>query len=503
MEIFGYELKKKGKESAMVPSIVPPTGSDGSTVLSAGMAGYYGAVYDIEGTIKTENDLIRRYRDVAMYPDCASAIEDIVNEAIAAVDDEISVKINLDLTKMSDGLKNKITEEFNTVLDLLQFNTKGHEHFKNWYIDGRIYFTPLIDPNNPKVGIQEIRFIDPRKMKKVKNVKKRKTDKGVEVVEAIEEFYIYNDRGFVDSSNSSGIKMTKDSVIYVSSGLMDSNSNLMMGYLHKAIKPVNQLKMLEDALIIYRVSRAPERRIFYIDVGNLPKFKAEQYVSDIMNRFRNKITYDPSTGEIKDDRKYMSMLEDFWMPRREGGKGTEITTLQGGTAFNGMTDDLAYFQNKLYQSLNVPLSRMRESSGFTLGKSQEITRDEVKFHKFISRMRKKFSELFYESLRIQLLSKGIMTQEDWDENKNLINFTYATDNFFAELKQGEILQQRLMLLQAMDPFVGKYFDLDYAKKNVLRFTDEEIKKMNSNMQADAKFMATMQPAIGQDEGAPQ
>lgn len=485
MQLFGLEIKRRQGKQEKVPSVVPPAADDGSTVLSSINAGaYYGMVLDVEGIIKNENDLIRRYREVAQYADCDSAIEDIVNEAIISEPDKKQVEVNLDDLKLSDSIKKKITDEFDGVVKLLKFNERGHDIFRTWYIDGRLYYHVMIDENNVKQGIVELRAIDPRKIRRIKSVEKEKTANGVEVVKKVEEYYLFNDKGITEQTTQ-GIKMALDSVVYTPSGLVDANTGMMLSYLHKAIKPVNQLKLIEDSLVIYRISRAPERRIFYIDVGNLPKVKAEQYVNDIMNRFRNKVVYDASTGEMRDDRKHLSMLEDFWMPRREGGKGTEITTLGGGQNL-GQIEDINYFQNKLYQALNVPLSRLKPDQGFNLGRSSEITRDEVKFNKFVNRLRKRFSNVFLDVLRIQLISKGIIRADEWDDMKQFIRIDFMKDNFFSELKDNEIMLQRINLLQQLDPFVGKYYSIEWIKKNVLQQTDDDIKEISKQMEDDRK-----------------
>ena len=486
MQLFGLEIKRRQDKSLeKAPSVVPPAADDGSTVLSSINAGaYYGLVLDVEGVIKNENDLIRRYREVSQYADCDMAIEDIVNEAIISDTDNKTVELNLDDLKVSESIKKKLRDEFDEALRLLKFEDRGHDIFRTWYIDGRLYYHIMIDENRVKDGILELRPIDPRKIRRIKNITKEKNAQGVEVVKKVEEFYLFNDKGITESTTQ-GIKMSIDSVVYTPSGLVDANTGMMLSYLHKAIKPVNQLKLIEDSLVIYRISRAPERRIFYIDVGNLPKIKAEQYVNDIMNRFRNKIVYDASTGEVRDDKKHMSMLEDFWMPRREGGKGTEITTLGGGQNL-GQIEDINYFQNKLYQALNVPLSRLKPDDGFNLGKSSEITRDEVKFNKFITRIRKKFSTLFLEVLRVQLIAKGIIRADEWDDIKQYIRFDFQKDNFFSELKDNEIMQQRMGLLQTVDQYVGKYYSIEWIKKNVLMQTDDDIKEIGKQIEDDRK-----------------
>lgn len=487
MEIFGFELKKKKLEKE-IGSVVTPTPDDGSTVVSSAASSYYGMVVDLEGVVKNENDLIRRYREVCQYPDCDAAIEDIVNEAIVVDDNEQSVQLVMDDLKVSESIKKKIRDEFVEVLKLYKFEEKGHDIFRSWYVDGRSYYHVLIDPARPKDGIVELRYIDPRKIRKIKNVKKEKNQKGVEVTTTTEEYYLYNDKG-ITQATTQGVKLSLDSVIYCTSGLLDSNTNMVLSHLHKAIKPVNQLKMIEDSLVIYRISRAPERRIFYIDVGNLPKLKAEQYVNDIMNKFRNKVVYDAATGEVRDDRKHLSLMEDFWMPRREGGKGTEITTLPGGQNLGDIAD-INYFQTKLYNSLNVPISRLQPQQGFSLGRSTEISRDEVKFNKFVTRLRRKFSNLFSEALRVQLVAKGVIRPDEWDEMYQDINFEYQMDNHFSELKNNEILQQRINALQLMEPYVGKYYSVEYVRRHVLMQTEEEIKEIDDQIADEEKMMIT-------------
>ena len=498
MQLFGFEIKRKEEQD--LPSVVTPNSSaDGSTVINTGVnaGGYYGMVMDLEGVIKNENDLIRRYREVSQYSDCDGAIEDIVNEAIVADEDKKPVEITLDEVKVSEPIKKKIREEFGNVLDLLKFDERAHETFRTWYIDGRLYYQILINQENIKDGIVELRFIDPRKVRRIKNIKKEKQGAtGIEIVKEIEEYYLYNDKGITEQTTQ-GVKLALDSVVYVPSGYVDQNTGMMMSYLHKAIKPVNQLKMIEDALVIYRISRAPERRIFYVDVGNLPKLKAEQYVSDIMNKFRNKIVYDATTGETRDDRRHLSMMEDFWMPRREGGKGTEITTLPGGQNL-GEIQDIEYFQQKLYHSLNVPISRLQQQQGFSIGRSTEISRDEVKFNKFIVRLRKKFSMLFSHALRVQLIAKNIIKPEEWDDIVSKIKYDYLEDNHYSELKDAEILTQRVQILQQLDPFVGKYYSQAWIRKNVLRLDDEDIEQIEKEIEdekedrvEDAEQMGTL------------
>jgi len=481
MDVFGFEIKRKPSPLEKRGSVIAPTADDGSTVVN-NAAAYYGLVVDLEGIVKNENDLIRRYREAAQYADCDAAIEDIVSEAIVADSSAPPVTLVLDDLKVSESIKKKIRDEFDQVLRLYKFDEKGHDMFRQWYIDGRMYYHIILDESNIKNGIAELRFVDPRKIRKIKNVKKEKNKKGVEVVKNVEEYYLYNDRGITEQTTQ-GVKMSPDSIIQATSGLIDSNTSMILSYLHKAIKPVNMLKMMEDALVIYRISRAPERRIFYIDVGNLPKVKAEQYVNDIMVKFRNKVVYDAATGEVKDNRQHLSLMEDFWMPRREGGKGTEITTLQGGQNL-GQIEDIQYFQTKLFQSLNVPLSRLQPQQNFSLGRASEITREEIKFNKFIERLRKKFTKLFVDALRVQLIAKGIIRADEWDELAYFIRFDYQRDNHFAELKNAEIMNNRVALLQQIDPFVGKYYSSNWIRKNVLMQTEDDIKEIDQEMEED-------------------
>jgi hypothetical protein len=486
MDIFGFEIKKKGQKPPQA-AIVSPAADDGSTIISSAVASYYGTTIDLEGVIKTENDLIRRYREVSQYSDCDNAIEDIVNEAITANHDEDPVEVVLDDIKLSEAIKTKIRDEFKTVLKLYQFRDRGHDEFRSWYVDGRAYYHILLDENNIKNGIQELRPVDPRKIRRIKKINKDKNQRGVEVVKSVEEYYIYNDKG-INENSTQGVKLSLDSIIYCPSGLVDANRGMMLSHLHKAIKPVNQLKMIEDSLVIYRVSRAPERRIFYIDVGNLPKHKAEQYVNDIMNKFRNKVVYDAATGEVRDDRKHLSMMEDFWMPRREGGKGTEITTLQGGQNL-GQIEDIQYFQTKLYQALNVPISRLQPTQGFNLGRSNEITRDEIKFNKFIKRLRRKFSSLFYDALRVQLITKGIIRPDEWDLIKQDIRFDFQEDNNFAELRDSDILNQRIDTLQKIEQYIGRFYSIEHVRRNILMQSEEEIKEIDQQIDGEKDIMA--------------
>jgi hypothetical protein len=490
--LFGFSIEDNEKPSPGIVSPVPPSKDDGSEHYVS--SGFFGSYVDIEGTYKTENDLIRRYRSMALYPECDSAIEDIVNEAIVSDTNDSPVQIELSHLNASNGIKKKIREEFKYILELLDFDKKAHEIFRNWYIDGRLYYNKVIDIKKPEEGIQELRYIDASKMKYVRQLKKKGKDSvqtaqnqftssegtGYDFPE-IEEYFIYTPGGQGGNSSASGyggavkgIKMTKDSVTYCTSGLVDRNKGNTLSWLHKSIKPLNQLMMIEDSLVIYRLSRAPERRIFYIDVGNLPKMKAEQYLRDVMMRYRNKLVYNADTGEIKDDKKFMSMMEDFWLPRREGGRGTEITTLPGGQNLGEITD-INYFQRKLYRALNVPETRIEgEGGGMSLGRSSEILRDEVKFSKFVGRMRKRFSAMFSDMLKTQLILKNVITPEDWEYMNDHIQYDFLYDNHFAELKEAELLTERLNLLQTVEPYIGRFYSQDYVRRHVLHQTDSDI-----------------------------
>lgn len=481
-KLFGFSLKRKSGDNEQIPSVVSPASVDGAIVLGADGAAAYGVAYDPLGAIKNENDLIRRYREVAAYPEVDSAVSDIVDEAIVSDQDDAPVKLQLDQLKVPDNFKKKMQDCMSELLDLLEFNDRGHDIFKQWYVDGKVYYHVLFENNNTKNGIAEVRLVDPRKIKKIKNIKKGKTQQGVEVVTEIEEYYLYNDKGITES-NGQGVKLSPDSIVLCTSGLVDSLNGMTLSHLQKAIKPANQLKMIEDSVVIYRLTRAPERRIFYVDVGNLPKGKAEQYVTDIMNKFKNKLVYDAQTGEIADSKRHMSMMEDFWMPRREGGKGTEITTLPGGTGL-AQLDDLEYFKDKLYRSLNVPISRAKPEQGFTLGKSNEISRDEIKFNKFVTRLRNKFSTLFLDLLKIQLIAKGLVTLDEWENIKSKIRFDYQRDNHFTEMKETEIIRNRVETLTMLDQFSGKYYSKNWIQKNVLMMDDEEIKEVDSQIKEE-------------------
>ena len=494
MEIFGFEITRKQDELRAIevstaPSFVPPVEDDGTPVIQQQPGGFisggaYGSYIDMEGGIKNEIGLITRYREISLIPECDSAIEDIVNECITSDSQDKIVSLDMGDVKLSDSIKTKIHTEFNHILALMKFNQNSHEIFRKWYVDGRIYFHKVVDSSRPKAGIVDLRGIDPLKIKKVRNVIKAKDAKaGVDVIKKVEEFYAFNDKGFDKSSANDGttVKIAPEAVSYTTSGLLDYTKNVVIGYLHKALKTANQLSMMEDALVIYRISRAPERRIFYIDVGNLPKAKAEQYLAETMNKYRNKLVYNADTGEIKDDRKHQSMMEDFWLPRREGGRGTEISTLPGGQNLSEI-EDIEYFKSKLYKSLSIPASRMESDNGFNLGRSSEIQRDELKFNKFTNRLQKKFSRVFVDVLRTQLILKEIVTQQEFDSLvRDFVQFDYASDNHFAELKDAEIMRERLETLGTVDEYVGKDYSQAYVRKNILMMSEEEIKLMDKQI----------------------
>ena len=486
-ELFGFSIQRSNKDRGGETTFSTPTPDDGTIDVAGG--GFFGQILDTDGRERSDLDLIRRYRDIAQQAECDTAVEDIVNEGIVSNQNDKAVDISLDRLPYPDKIKRKIRAEFDEVLRLLNFERKGHDVFRRWYVDGRIYYHKIIDTKNPRKGITELRYIDPVKIKKVREVKKDLDRKsGVEMTEKINEYFVYNEKGLASAGmggSNKGLKIAADAIAYVPSGLIDGNSGRVLSYLHKAIKPVNQLRMIEDALVIYRISRAPERRIFYIDVGNLPKIKAEQYLKDVMNRYRNKLVYDATTGEIRDDRNHMSMLEDFWLPRREGGRGTEITTLPGGSNL-GEIDDITYFQRKLYRSLNVPISRLESESGFSLGRSTEITRDELKFTKFVQRIRKKFSPLFTDVLKTQLLLKGIIAPEDWPEIQEHIQYDFLADGHFAELKDAELLENRLNQLQTVEAYIGTFFSKEYVLKKVLRMNDTEIQEMRDQIKKETE-----------------
>lgn len=494
--LFGFSIEDGEKQSPGLVSPVPPNDQDGSENYIS--SGFFGSYVDIEGIYKNENDLIRRYRSMSLYPECDSAIEDVVNEAIVSDTNDSPVEIELSNLNASDGIKKKIREEFRYILDLLDFDTKAHEIFRNWYIDGRLYYNKVIDQKNPESGIQELRYIDASKMRYVRQIVQKKGDGVFQRQERstdqfqfppIEEYFVYVDggkkTGYGTQQSSGGVKLTRDSICYCTSGLVDRNKGSTLSWLHKAIKPLNQLMMIEDSLVIYRLSRAPERRIFYIDVGNLPKIKAEQYLRDVMMRYRNKLVYDANTGEVRDDKKHMSMMEDFWLPRREGGRGTEITTLPGGQNLGEITD-INYFQKKLYRSLNVPETRIQGEGGFSLGRSSEILRDEIKFSKFVGRMRKRFSHMFQDLLKTQLILKNVVTPEDWELMSDHIQYDFLYDNHFAELKEAELTTERLNLASLAEPYVGKYYSNDYVRRKILRQTDIEIEEQDALIKKEIK-----------------
>ena len=463
-------------------------------VVQAG--GVYGTYVDLDGSIRTETELVTKYREMAEHPELEQAIDDIINEAIVGDSKDEPVEINLDDLEQSDRIKEIIREEFKNVLELLEFNDYSYDIFRKWYVDGRLYYHMIIDEKNPREGIKELRYIDPRHIRKIREQSKKKTQNGVPVVQDGQEYYIFNNKGFVrspgaTSMTSQGVRIAKDSIVSIMSGMSNSKGNTVLSFLHKAVKPLNQLRSLEDSLVIYRISRAPERRIFYIDVGNLPKMKAEQYLRDVMQRFKNKVVYNSDTGEIRDDRKFMTMLEDFWLPRREGGRGTEISTLPGGENL-GQIDDVIYFQRKLYKSLNVPISRLDPETVYNLGRGTEITRDEIKFAKFIDRLRMKFSQLFTKVLRTQLILKGVTTLEEWPEFARAIRYDYAIDNYFAELKDMEILRERVQMLRDIDDYVGKFYSNEWVRRNLLYQTDDEIKEIDQQI-ADEEKAGMMDP----------
>ena len=494
VKLFGFTLGKKDIVQVEKPeqasfSLPTETIDDGAVTITQNA--HYGTYVDLEGSIRNELELITRYREMSNHPECDMAIDEIVNEAITHDVDGKVMDINLDNLKQPETIKKKIIEEFDNIQKMLNFSNLADDLFKRWYIDGRIYYHVIVNDKAPKEGIKELRYIDPRKIRKVREIQKDRDSKtGAQIIKSVAEYYIYNDRGTATqsftSSTNQGLRIAPESIINVNSGLMDAKNTFVISYLHKAIKALNQLRMIEDAVVIYRLSRAPERRIFYIDVGNLPKGKAEQYMRSIMTQYRNKLVYDANTGEIRDERKHLSMLEDFWLPRREGGKGTEITTLPAGQNL-GQMEDVQYFQKKLLQSLNVPISRLDPQQGagiMGIGKTTEVTRDEVKFNKFINRLRNKFSRIFDDALRVQLALKGICTTEEWDEFKEAIYYDYKKDNNFVEMREAELIRERVLTATQLDPFIGKYYSSKWVKKNVLRMTDEEIEEMEKEIEEE-------------------
>ena len=485
LKLFGFELKRaedkqKEEKKKKLQSVVTPTDPDGAGYVTAS-GSHYGQFIDMDGNQAKDNrQLVLKYRGVAVHPEVDAAIEDIVNEAIVGSENEAPVELNLDNVDAPDNIKKTMIDEFNKLIGMMKFTEMGTDIFRSYYIDGRLYHHLIVNESQPKLGIQDIRNIDATKIRKVKNVKYKKDPAtGAKIVDKVEEFYIFQEK----TGSNQGVRLSPDSVSYVTSGLMDPTKKTVVSYLHKALKPINQLRMMEDSLVIYRLARAPERRIFYIDVGNMPRGKSEAYMKDIMTRYRNKLVYDASTGELKDDRKHMSMPEDFWLPRRDGGRGTEFTTLPGGENL-GQIDDIVYFQKRLYRSLNVPLSRLEQEAQFSLGRSTEINRDEVKFQKFIDKIRKRFSKLFTEILRKQLILKGIITDGDWNLWKNDITVDFLRDNHFAELKDSEILQNRLNTMDQISQYVGEYFSREWVMKNVMQMSEEDIDEMKAQVEAE-------------------
>jgi len=480
-QLFGFQITRS-QEKGEPTSFVLPEPEDGATT----SAGFYSEFLDLEGQAKNESDLIRRYRSTSEHPECDLAIEDIINESVNTEELKAPVSLNVDNLPYSTKIKQRVKDEFEQVLNLLDFSNKAHDIFRRWYIDGRVYFHKVIDENDPQKGVQELRYIDALKIKRVRKVEKDITPKGSPTINVLEDYYVYNEGGLGGGKGSAvggTMKITADAIANCPSGLYDPSRNMVLSYLQKAIKPVNQLRMIEDAVVIYRIARAPERRIFYIDVGNLPKVKAEQYLKDVMNRYRNKLVYNASTGEIKDDRQQMSMLEDFWLPRREGGRGTEITTLPGGSNL-GEIDDILYFQKKLYRSLNIPISRLETESGFNMGRGAEITRDEVKFTKFVQKLRRKFNSLFNNILKTQLILKGVVAEEDWLSIKDNLSYMYMKDGHYAEMRDMDLLRDRLEVLNTIEPFIGQYFSKKYVQKQVFRMSDDEIESMQKEMDSE-------------------
>ena len=522
-ELFGFEFKRKSiKDQEQIPSFTPKEQDDGAVVVAAG--GAFGTYVDLDGTVRTEAELVTKYREMALQPECDAAVDEIVNESIS-IDDEIIVQINLDNVKVSDSVKKAVREEFQLCLKLLDFNKHAYEIYRRWYIDGRLYYHILVDEKAPKEGIKEVRYIDPRKIRKVREISKRRIPAGMSsgagtnesaLTKVVNEYFIFNDKGFNYGNKSvgpstNGLKIAKDSILHVVSGLTDNQGTMVLSYMHKAIKALNQLRTLEDALVIYRLARAPERRIWYIDVGNLPKMKAEQYVRDIMVKHKNRLIYDASTGEVRDDRKFMTMLEDYWLPRREGGRGTEVTTLPGGQTL-GQMDDVLYFQKKFLQTLNVPISRLNSDALFSIGRATEITRDELKFARFVGRLRLRFSHLFTKMLEKQLVLKGVTTLEDFQEMMMDIRFDFAKDNYFTELKTNEITEGRANLARNMQDMAGKYYSHEWIRKTILQQSDDDIETMDGQITEETQSQdprwlnptieQNMQMMQQQQQGAP-
>jgi hypothetical protein len=501
--LWGFLIRRPEEDNVdNLPSFAPKITDDGATVVAA-TGGFYGTYVDLDGSVRTEAELVTKYRDMSIHPEVDAAIEDIANETIITEDGEKTVQILLDdVPGLPRNVAKVIEDEFETVLRLLEFNTRSYDVFRRWYIDGRLYYNVVVDPQHPEIGIQEMRYLDPRRIRKIREVvsQKDKSNPNVSIPKTVNEYYLYTEKdlisgnkNLVTQTSTVGLKIAKDSIVHCTSGITDTENKMVLGFLHKAIKPLNSLRALEDATIIYRISRAPERRVFYVDVGNLPKIKAEQYLRDMMNKHKNKLVYDQTTGQVRDDRKFMTMIEDYWMPRREGGKGTEITTLPGGQNL-GVMEDVMYFQRKLYNSLNVPVDRLDPESQFNFGRAGEVTREEVKFAKFIDRIRLRFSTLFLKALERQIILKGIMSPDEWNEIQSEIKFRYLKDNRYAEIKEQELLQGRMNVLQMMSMYVGRYYSNTWIRKNLLKQDDEEIELIDSEI-AQEMSMAQYAPPI--------
>ena len=509
INLFVFTLGKKDIVQVEKPeqaSFTLPTEALDDGAVTITQNAHYGTYVDLEGSVRNELELITRYREMSNHPECDMAIDEIVNEAITHADDGTVVDINMDNLKQPESIKKKILEEFKNIQKMLNFSNLADDLFKRWYIDGRIYYQVVVNDKNPKDGIQELRYVDPRKIRKVREIQKDRDPKtGAQIIKSTAEYYVYNDRGTTTQTYTSGVnqglRIAPETILNVNSGLMDAKNTFVISYLHKAIKALNQLRMIEDAVVIYRLSRAPERRIFYIDVGNLPKGKAEQYMKSIMTQYRNKLVYDANTGEIRDERKHLSMLEDFWLPRREGGKGTEITTLPAGQNL-GQMEDVVYFHKKLLNSLNVPISRLDPQGGgiMGIGRTTEVTRDEVKFSKFIARLRNKFSRIFDDALRIQLSLKGICTVEEWEEFKEAISYDFKKDNSFTEMRDAEIMRERILTATQIDPYIGRYYSSAWVKKHVLHMTQEEIDEMQKEIEAEGELAGPVLGQPGQEQG---
>ena len=509
VSLFGFTLGKKDIVQVEKPeqaSFTLPTEALDDGAVTITQNAHYGTYVDLEGSVRNELELITRYREMSNHPECDMAIDEIVNEAITHADDGTVVDINMDNLKQPESIKKKILEEFKNIQKMLNFSNLADDLFKRWYIDGRIYYQVVVNDKNPKDGIQELRYVDPRKIRKVREIQKDRDPKtGAQIIKSTAEYYVYNDRGTTTQTYTSGVnqglRIAPETILNVNSGLMDAKNTFVISYLHKAIKSLNQLRMIEDAVVIYRLSRAPERRIFYIDVGNLPKGKAEQYMKSIMTQYRNKLVYDANTGEIRDERKHLSMLEDFWLPRREGGKGTEITTLPAGQNL-GQMEDVVYFHKKLLNSLNVPISRLDPQGGgiMGIGRTTEVTRDEVKFSKFIARLRNKFSRIFDDALRIQLSLKGICSVEEWEEFKEAISYDFKKDNSFTEMRDAEIMRERILTATQIDPYIGRYYSSAWVKKHVLHMTQEEIDEMQKEIEAEGELAGPVLGQPGQEQG---